>query len=188
LVADRDTVEQVGVASLPQDGAERLLADQQHLQRGPHVECRADQQPQVGQGVAVEEVGLVEDQQQRSFGACGPLQDLFVKAFLSPPGRFAELRDDQLEQSCTGQVGEVAVKGLALLWLQGVEEPLEQRRLAHAAGTGDQAELAALDQVVQACQPLVHPLVLPQGGDRGVFREGLALELEVFQIHYWLLG
>ena len=69
-----------------------------------------------------------------------------------------------------------------------VEEAFQQCGLAHAAGAGNQAELAALDQVFQTCQSFVHALVLPQGGDRGVFREGLALELKVFQIHQSFLS
>jgi hypothetical protein len=80
-------------------------------------------------------------------------------------------------------VGEVAVEELAVLWQQAMEKAFQERGLAHATGAGDQAELPALDQVLQASQSFVHALVLPQGGHGSVFRKGLALELEVLQVH-----
>jgi hypothetical protein len=78
LVADRDAIQEVGMLRSAQDRAQWVLADQEHLQRGPHVERGTDQQPQVGQGVSVQQMGLVEDQQQGPLGPRGPLQDLFV--------------------------------------------------------------------------------------------------------------
>ena len=96
LVADRDAIKQVGMLRPPQNGAERFLADEQKFQRRPHVQRGTDQQPQVGQGVAVQEVGFVEDQQQGTLGPRGPFQDLFVNAFFAASRRFPQLGDDQL--------------------------------------------------------------------------------------------
>ena len=69
-----------------------------------------------------------------------------------------------------------------------MEEAFEEGRLAHAALARDQAELAALDQVFEPGEPLVHARILPQVGHGGMFREGLALELEVIQIHQSFLS
>lgn len=52
----------------------------------------------------------------------------------------------------------------------------------------DDAQLAALDQVFQPRQSFGHALVLPQGGDGGVFRKGLALELKVLEVHQSFLS
>ena len=188
LVADRDAIDQVGVLRPPQDRPERFLADQEQFQRRPHVQGGTDQQPQVGQGVAVQQMGFVEDQQQGALGPRGPFQDLFVNAFFAAAWRLAQLRDDQLQQARRGQVGEVAVEGLAVLRQQAVEEAFQEGGFADAAGAGDQPQLAALDQVFQPRQTFVHALVLPQGGDRSVFGKGLALQLEVFQIHQSFLS
>ena len=62
-----------------------LLAHQQDLQGRPHVECRTDQQPQVGQRLAVKEMSLIEDQQQRAFRPLGPFQDLLIEPLLATP-------------------------------------------------------------------------------------------------------
>ena len=188
LVADRDAIEQVGVLRPPQNGAERFLADQQKFQRRPHVQRGTDQQPQVGQGVAVQQVGFVEDQQQGALGPRGPFQDLFVNAFFAAARRLPQLGDDQLQQARRRQVGEVAVEGLAVLRQQAVQEAFQERGFTHAAGAGDQPQLAGLDQVFQPCQTFVHALVLPQGGDRSVFGKGLAFQLQVFEIHQSFLS
>ena len=121
----------------PQDCPERFLADQQKFQRRPHVQRGTDQQPQVRQGVAVQEVGFVEDQQQGAFGPRGPFQDLFVNAFFAAARRLPQLRDDQLQQARRGQVGEVAVEGLAVLRQQAVQEAFQEGGFTDSAGTGD---------------------------------------------------
>ena len=99
----------------------------QKLQWRPHVQRGTDQQPQVGQGIAVQQVGLVEDQQQGALGPRGAFQDLFVKAFFAAPRRLAQLRDDQLQQAGRRQVGEVAVLGLTVLRQLAVEEAFQRR-------------------------------------------------------------
>ena len=161
LITDGDAVEQVGMLGSPQNRSERLLAHEEDLERRPHVQRGTDQQAQVREGFAVQQMGLVEDQQQGSFGACGPFQDLFVEAFFAAAWRLAQLRDDQFQQAGRGQVTEMAVEGLAMLGLEAVEEAFEQRGLAHAALAGNQAQLAALDEVFQSGQGLLHALVLP---------------------------
>ena len=82
----------------------------------------------------------------------------------------------------------MAVEGLAVLRQQAVEETLQKRGFTHAAGAGDQPQLARLDQVFQPCQTFVHALVLPQGGDHSVFCEGLVFQLQVFEIHQSFLS
>ena len=82
----------------------------------------------------------------------------------------------------------MAVEGLAALRQQAVEEAFQEGGFADPAGAGDQSQLAALEQVFQPCQPLLHALVLPQGGDRRVFGKGLAFQLQVFQIHQSFLS
>ena len=82
----------------------------------------------------------------------------------------------------------MAVEGLAVLRQQAVEEAFQERGFTHAAGAGDQPQLAGLDQIFQACQTFFHALVLPQGGDRSVFCKGLAFELQVLEIHQSVLS
>ena len=67
-------------------------------------------------------MGFVEDQQQAALGPGGPFEDLLVNPLFATAGRLAQLRDDELQQASRGQVAEMAVEGLAVLWQQGVEE------------------------------------------------------------------
>ena len=82
---------------------------------------------------------------------------------------------------------QVAVDRLAAL-RKLVEKALQQRRLAHAAGTGHQPQGGVADQERQPRQGLLHPLVDPQGTHGGVFRKRLPFEFEMFFVHQEFLS
>ena len=132
---------------------ERILPDQQDLQRRPNVERGTDQQPQVGERLGAEQMGFVEDQQQRAVGARGSFRGSVRRADPCRAGELAQLRHDQLQQAGGRQLGEMAVDGLALLRQQAMQEPFQERGLADAAGTGDQPQLAVAQKYSKRAKP-----------------------------------
>ncbi len=115
LIAHRDPVQQVRVLCPLDRAAQRILSDQQNLQRRTDIQRRTDQQPQVGQRLGRQQMRLVEDQQQGSLGASGPFQNLLIDTILAAPRRLAELRGDELQQSRGGQMREMTIDDLTLL-------------------------------------------------------------------------
>lgn len=188
LVPHGYAVEQIGMSRASQRGPQRVLADQQDLQRRPDVQGGADQQPQVRERGRVEQVRFVEHQEQRSLGAYRSFQDLLVDAVLATSRDVAQLGDDELEHSRRGEMAQMAVDRLAMLCRQTVQELLEQRGFAHARGARHQSQDAVRDQVFQASEPFGHAAVLPQRGHGGVFRKRLACKLEVFKVHQSFLS
>jgi hypothetical protein len=71
-----------------------------------HIEITASL---IGQGIAIEKLSFVHDQEQRAFRARRPFKDLGKEPFLAPPWLLAQLTDDHLEQSRGVHVREVTV-------------------------------------------------------------------------------
>jgi len=138
-------------------------------------------------GFSVQQVRFVDHQQQRSLCPLGRLIDLVEQPILSASRHFTHLCHQHLQEAGGRKMREVAVDGLAAL-RKFVEKALQQRRLAHAAGTGHQAQGGVVDQERQPRQGLLHPLVDPQGVDGGMFRKGLPFEFEMFLVHQEFLS
>jgi len=96
-------------------------------------------------GFPVQQVRFVDHQQQRSLRPLGRLVDLIEQPIFSAPRYFAHLSDQHLEQARGRKMREVAVDRLATL-RELAEKALQQRRLAHAAGTGHQTQGGVVDQ------------------------------------------
>ena len=152
------------------------------------LHSRADQQPDVGKRLGREQVGFVEHQQQRSFDVGGATENLLEEPLLAATRRFAETSGDELQEPCRGELRQVAIHGLALLWGEFVQEPLHEGRFADAAGAGHQADFAVANKIVEPGEPFFHPAILPESADRRVFGEGLAFQLEMVQIHQAVLS
>lgn len=122
---------------------------------------------------------LVQDQQQRAFCLARLVQDLLEQSIFAHPRALAELADQQFQQPGAGQMRQVQIHRLPLRTFQLVQEPLQQRRLAHAAGTGHQTHRAMLGEVAQPRHALLHAVIRPERFGRCAFGEGLPSELEV---------
>lgn len=88
MVSDGDAVEKGRMDGLTQDLAKRFLAGQYHFQWGSIVEGGADQQANVGEGIGMEEMSLVDDQYQGAFGLTRFFQDLFEQPFFAASRNF----------------------------------------------------------------------------------------------------
>jgi len=166
---------------------QRLLAGQHDLQRRGVVQGGTDQQADVGQGVAVDQMGLVEDHQETAFCLPGLVEDLLEEAFLAAARKLSQLADQQFQQPGGRQVGQVQIDRLPVRPVQFVQEAFQQHRFSHAAGAGHQPDRGLLGQVAEPGQSLLHTIVLPQGRRRDTLGKRLRGELEVVEEHQLLL-
>jgi hypothetical protein len=142
-----------------------------------------DQESDVGQGLGIDQVGLVEDHQQASFGLAGLAEDLFEEAFLAATGKLSQLANQQFQQPCGGQMRQVQIDWLPAWSVQFVQEAFQEGRFSHAAGAGDQGHRGLLGQVTEAGQSLLHAIILPKGRRRDPLGKRLRGELEVVEEH-----
>ena len=82
----------------------------------------------------------------------------------------------------------MAVDRLALLGREAVQEPFEQGRLAHAAGAGDQAQLAALIRYSSRARPSSMRWSCHKAVTAACSENGWLCELKVVQVHQSFLS
>ena len=110
MVADGDPVQHVAVSA--EQFQQRRLAGQDQFQGRLVVEGRTDQQAKIGEGLGLEQVGLVQQDQQRPLGLAGMVADLAQELVFAPEGRLPQVTDQQPQQVVAGELGQVHVAGL----------------------------------------------------------------------------
>ena len=79
--------------------ARQILANEEDLQWRAVIQRGADQQPQIGQGVAIQEMCFVQHQQLGAFDAAGMFEDLFVRAVFAAARNLSQLGHDHFEDA-----------------------------------------------------------------------------------------
>lgn len=121
--AQGNAVDQVGVRGTFEDIPEAFLAAQDDFERYLFIDG-GDQQAQVGQGLGINQMGLIDDQQGAFFVLFDALEDLQQHAVLSHPGSFAEFGDNKPEKGVGLDGCEMKVKGMIpVVWQLMDEEP-----------------------------------------------------------------
>ncbi len=176
MVADGDPVQHVAVSA--EQFQQRRLAGQDQFQGGVVVEGRTNQQAEIGEGWGLEQVGLIQQDQQRPLGLAGMVADLAQELVLAPEGRLPQVPDQQPQQVVAGELGQVHVAGLDAGPAEFVPEAFQESRFAHAAGAGQQTQRAGGGEVPQPGQALGQAVVGPETFGRRVLGEGLNVEAE----------
>ena len=134
MVADGDPVQHVAVSA--EQFQQRRLAGQDQFQGRLVVEGRTNQQAEIGEGLGLEQVGLIQQDQQRPLGLAGMVADLAQELVFAPEGRLPQVPDQQPQQVVAGELGQVHVAGLDTGPAEFVPEAFQEGRFAHAAGAG----------------------------------------------------
>jgi len=128
VVAHVDPVGEVGVVASLELVAKGLLAAEQDLEGGLVVlDGRSGQQPKVGEGLRLEHVRLVDDEERGALGLPRLLEDLEEEALLAAARLLSEIDDDELEEARGGDAREVDVERPDAMGAQRPENVCEKR-------------------------------------------------------------